>query len=294
MIEIGNSAPGAFLVWKSEGTALTTLSGGNNPISFDTLYSVPAEVGRKLDKYAFTSDTPILSSSKFLIQGERHRPILVDAGSGNGALQTPGSLRESLNMAGVKPEEIGLVILADLHPEHCGRLVDYDGKALYPNAKLVVNKAEASFWLAKERELALQGNLQQLFEQVKTSLAPYRDRLDVFQSGELAPGLTAIPLPGRYPWLTGFLLEAGPEKVFFWSDPADRPMAQRGWAASGIVYDTDRMAISSSRKRTSADADDRRMLACGSLSEGTATALTDRHGDFCWLAKQPWLPHRTG
>lgn len=86
----------------------------------------------------------------FLIRGQDHGPILVDAGMGKNAGPTLGWLPNSLALAGVEPGEIELILLTHLHPDHCFGLVGDDGKALFPNARLAVHRDEYSFWFTSE------------------------------------------------------------------------------------------------------------------------------------------------
>src|SRR6202140_2933276 len=69
--------------------------------------------------------------------------ILIDVGAGTwwggGALgRLPGSLRN----AGYTPEEVDIVLITHLHPDHVGGLTTQDGKRVFPNAEVYVAKAE--------------------------------------------------------------------------------------------------------------------------------------------------------
>ena len=68
---------------------------------------------------------------------------------------TLGWLPSSLAKAGVGKEEIGLILMTHLHPDHCGGLVDEKGHAVFPNATLVVHEDELDFWLTLEESNAL-------------------------------------------------------------------------------------------------------------------------------------------
>ena len=50
--------------------------------------------------------------------------VLIDAGAGGTWEQTAGKLADSLEVAGIKPEQIGKVVLTHAHPDHIWGLVD--------------------------------------------------------------------------------------------------------------------------------------------------------------------------
>jgi len=82
------------------------------------------------------------------------------------------------------------------------------GKALSPNAELVVHEAEPPFWqddavLAQAAE-EHRGSIQL----ARTVLGGYRGRVRTIASGEARPGVTAIPAPGHTPGHSGWLIAA--------------------------------------------------------------------------------------
>jgi glyoxylase-like metal-dependent hydrolase (beta-lactamase superfamily II) len=154
---------GAYLNWKIGNKTLTTLSDGYNPIDYDTVHSIPKEVGIYLQREAHRTDNPIFTHNMFLIRGDDHPPILIDAGMGGSAGPTLGWLTSSLAKAGVKKEEIGLILMTHLHPDHCGGLVDENGESVFPNATLVVHEDEIDFWLTLEGEQRSPESLKPFF-----------------------------------------------------------------------------------------------------------------------------------
>ena len=62
-----NESLGAYLNWRIGGKLLTTLSDGYNPVDYDTLHSIPKEVGIQLQRKAHRTDNPIFTHNMFLI-----------------------------------------------------------------------------------------------------------------------------------------------------------------------------------------------------------------------------------
>ena len=86
------------------------------------------------------------SMSCFLLRADG-KTILLDAGLGAPFSQ----LLPKLNELGLTPEELRLIYITHLHPDHIGGLLK-DGKMAFPQAELYVNRIEAEAWQAMEGE----------------------------------------------------------------------------------------------------------------------------------------------
>ena len=84
--------------------------------------------------------------SCLLLQTEG-KAILLDAGLGAPFSQLLPKLKEK----GVTPEELQLINITHLHPDHIGGLLK-EGKVVFPNAEVYVNHVEAEAWQAMEGE----------------------------------------------------------------------------------------------------------------------------------------------
>lgn len=82
--------------------------------------------------------------SCLLLQTEG-KAILLDAGLGAPFSQLLPKLKEK----GVTPEELQLIYITHLHPDHIGGLLK-EGKVVFPNAEVYVNRVEAEAWQAME------------------------------------------------------------------------------------------------------------------------------------------------
>lgn len=130
------------------------------------------------------------SISCFLLKAEG-KTILLDAGLG-----APFSrLQAKLSESGVKPEELGLIYITHMHPDHIGGMLK-DGKVVFPKAEVYVNRVEAEAWQAMEGE---QSALP------KKVLEAYKQHLHLFEAGDtLEGGVVTIEAYGHTPGHTVF------------------------------------------------------------------------------------------
>ena len=117
--------------------------------------------------------------------------ILLDAGLGAPFSQLLPKLKELK----VKPEELELIYITHLHPDHIGGLLK-EGQVTFPKAHLYVNRVEAEAWQAME------GDHTQL---AKSVLEAYKERLHLFEAGDtLEGGVLSIAAYGHTPGHTLF------------------------------------------------------------------------------------------
>ena len=130
------------------------------------------------------------SMSCFLLNTEG-KNILLDAGLGAPFSQ----LIPKLNELGVSPDSLQLIYISHLHPDHIGGLLS-DGKAVFPRARVYINRVEAEAWQAME------GDNSKL---AKAVMATYKEHLKLFEAGDtLEGGVKTIAAYGHTPGHTVF------------------------------------------------------------------------------------------
>ncbi len=167
----------------------------------------------------------------FLLQTEG-KDILLDAGLGAPFSQ----LLPKLNELGVAPEELQLVYLTHLHPDHIGGLLK-EGQVVFPKAHVYVNRIEAEAWQAME------GDNSQL---AKAVLTAYKDRLHLFEAGDtLEGGVKTLAAYGHTPGHTVFQKDS----IFVIADLIHGAALQLEHPEYGPAYDMDADAARQSRMK---------------------------------------------
>ena len=182
---------------------VTAVSDGTLERTHEMMLNVPEDEARRHLAAACRSSF-VLSVNAFLIHS-RGRLALIETGSGNYLGPSAGHLLANLAAAGVRTDEIDTILLTHMHPDHSAGLTDMNtGKANYGKAELVVHENEPRHWFddaamarGTEREKRL------MFQQAREQTAPYKGRMRTFTSGEVFPGVTALPIPGHTPGHTG-------------------------------------------------------------------------------------------
>jgi glyoxylase-like metal-dependent hydrolase (beta-lactamase superfamily II) len=220
------------------------------------------------------------------------RLALIETGSGNYLQPTAGKLRSNLAAAGIEPDAVEIVLLTHMHPDHSAGLTDREtGQRLFPNAELVVHENEPRHWdddaamaRASEREKKL------YFQAAREQIAPYRDRLRLFStSGEVFPGVTAMPLHGHTPGHCGYLISSGSESLLIWGDIIHVPEIQVPRPEVTMEFDTDPVAAAATRRRTFEMVANERLLVAGMHIHFPGFAHLVRRASGYAMLPEPWV-----
>lgn len=165
--------------------------------------------------------------------GER---VLFDTGLGQGGLQ------RALAAAGVAPEDIDVVVITHMHPDHIGGLMK-DGAPAFANARYVMGATEYDFWSAMEA-----GN--RVGDLVAKNVTPLAEKTTFIDDGaRVASGITAVAAHGHTPGHMCFMLDSGGRQLMLTADLANHyvwSFANPDWAVS---FDSDKTAASQSRRQ---------------------------------------------
>ena len=201
--------------------------------------------------------------------------LLVDTAVGPAGLWDWGAVSEEglpggLARADVAPEDVDLVFLTHLHIDHVGWNTDRDGRLVFPEARYVVHRDALAFVRGSERP-----HVARAIEPV-----PFEE-LD--GEAELAPGVTAFPLPGHFPGHMGLRVESGGETALLIADAAVNPMLLD---RPGDVYvsDVDQAASVETRHLLlPALIDQDVLVVCGHYPEGGIGRVVRRDGRVLWV-----------
>jgi glyoxylase-like metal-dependent hydrolase (beta-lactamase superfamily II) len=267
---------------------VTALTDGYADVPLTACLNLPKEDGELLMKQAFRSPVPRVSVNCFAVYSAG-RLALIETGSGNTMGPTLGWLPRSLKAAGIKYEDVETVLLTHMHPDHSNGLTDDDGKPLFQNSEIVVSGAEVDHW-HDDAAMAKATERQKLryFRGARIQLAPYRSQLRRITSGEVFPGVTALPIPGHTPGHTAYLIASGSEQLLIWGDTVHMPDIQIPRPDIAMELDSDPAAAAASRLRVFDMAVTDRLLIGGMHMHFPGFSyLTKENGQYRLVA-DPW------
>ncbi len=266
------------LRWNLGDLTVTALNDGWFQASLDLVTGISKEEAGQLQVAGFRTEQPKITLNAFLITGPGLEPVLIDTGYGDLApTETLGRLGAALAATGVKPDEIGTVLVSHLHPDHVGGLVK-DGTARYPNAEIVLHADEAAHWLPDEALSRAPEAAKPYFEGARKSLAPYAGRVREHRGGEVRPGITAVHLPGHTPGHCGFRIVSGGQALMMWTDVVHLPAIQFKNPEAGVGFDVDGDQARETRKKILDEVARERTLIAGGHLEFPALGYVDRDG----------------
>lgn len=177
------------------------------------------------------------------------RLVLADAGPRDLFGPACGKLPDALEEVGVTPDQIDTVFATHMHPDHVAGMLTVDGAPAFPNAELVVTQDEHAFWSA-DRFSGASARMQDWARLAQSVFAGYGDRLRLIAADDaIAPGLTALPLPGHTPGHSGWRLESDGVQLLHAGDIVHAPVLQVRDPSIGIAFDIDMDAARVTRER---------------------------------------------
>jgi glyoxylase-like metal-dependent hydrolase (beta-lactamase superfamily II) len=210
----------------------------------------PKEDVDALVKSEFLSPEQFVIQENCLVLNTGEQLALIDTGRGAytqfGA--GGGRLAKTLEAAGVKPEDIDVVILSHGHLDHLSGIMGEGSKRFFPNAQIAVSKTEFDFWTDEGKQSAT-GMMKLFVDSARANLLPNNDRLVLVEDGkEIIKGVQAISTPGHTPGHTSYMLSSSGKNLLYTGDIAHTPFQFKHpeWALS---FDIDPIAGSATRKR---------------------------------------------
>ena len=253
--QIRKQAPGFFhmMIGSYE---ITALSDGTKAIPWNTLAhnAAPGEV-EALTKKAFLTEPVENSSAAYLVNTGKVL-ILIDTGAGQMWDATLGKVVINLRASGYRPDQVDEVLITHLHFDHAGGLVD-NGRAVFPNATIWVDKKEVDFWLGKKARTSAPDALKPWFDKAAAALAPYQaaGRLKTFSGAKsFAPGIYAIETFGHTPGDASYAIESDGQKLVVWGDLVHFAAVQFADPSVTIAFDIDEKGNAEQRKAAMHDA----------------------------------------
>ncbi|GAB4547864.1 MAG: MBL fold metallo-hydrolase [Ruegeria sp.] len=162
--------------------------------------------------------------------------ILFDTGLGQGGIQ------KALADVGVSPDDIDVVVLTHMHPDHIGGMTTNDAPT-FANARYVTAATEYDFWSAQEA-----GN--RVGDMVAAKVTPMADKMTFVEDGaEVAPGITAMAAFGHTPGHMVYHLESNGQRLILTADLANHYVWSFAHPEWEVRFDMDKAAATASRRK---------------------------------------------
>ena len=177
-------------------------------------------------------DTYPSAINSFLVQkgGEN---ILFDTGLGQ-------KIIENLASHGVSPDLVSKIFITHGHGDHIGGLLK-DGKIVFPNAELYINRKEYDYWIKENNAL---------FTQVAEA---YKNHIQLFDiekdTIDLQPDIQGIAAYGHTPGHTMYLIGTGENQILIWGDLTHVMPLQMPHPEQSVTYDVDPVQAAETRQR---------------------------------------------
>lgn len=175
------------------------------------------------------------SMHSWMIRDDRHT-ILIDTGCGNDKSRALPMFQrfhhlhlpylDRLLEAGVRPEDVTLVICTHLHVDHVGwntRLVDGQWVPTFPNAKYIFSKRELDHWQSPAGELAMPENMAVIADSVMPVIEAGQVEF-VDDGASILEGLIFQDAIGHTAGHGLLKLESGNDAAIFPGDSLHQPM----------------------------------------------------------------------
>ncbi|MGY4535024.1 glyoxylase-like metal-dependent hydrolase (beta-lactamase superfamily II) [Pseudomonas sp. TE3786] len=246
---------------------VTALYDGVNFINNKLLKGASAEAIQSSQARAFldSSNGVQTAVNAFLINTGEHL-VLVDSGAGKCLTDKLGNVQRDIEAAGYRLEQVDTLLLTHMHPDHACGVLDSKGERAFPNATLMLNKAEADYWLNPELLAKAPADKQARLKMIAASAAPYKaaGKLQLFTDGsDILPGVKDLALHGHTPGHSGYLFTSKGQKLLVWGDVVHSHSIQFAHPQVAIDFDSDSKQAIATRKHILAEATAEKFLVAG-------------------------------
>lgn len=191
-----------------------------------------SDVAELLTNYNLPTDGVAASVNVIVVDTGAER-ILLDTGTGNTTLA-------GLHAIGINAEDITKVVISHWHGDHVGG-ISTEGTLNFPNASYHFPEVDWNFLQEADNDGA-RGSL--------AKLQPAQDagKLELYTTGELLTGLTAVATPGHTPGHHAFMVSSGSDSFMYTADTANNHVTALIHPEWGFGFDADAAQAAETRR----------------------------------------------
>ena len=146
-------------------------------------------------------------------------------------------ITSALSQAGINNDQIDVVVITHMHPDHIGGLRMRGGES-FPNARYVTGATEHNHW-------SFSGN--ELFEE---NVVPLNEKMEFIDGGHsIASGITSIAAFGHTPGHMAYMLESDGEQLVLIVDSANHYIWSLAYPDWEVKFDMDKTAAAATRRQ---------------------------------------------
>ena len=183
--------------------------------------------------------------NQYLID-DGERLILIDTGPA-GTLGQSGKLPAALAAIGVRPENIGAIIITHTHQDHIGGL-EAGGRQNYPDSELYVDRRDVIYWTDPAKRASAPDYVQNSFALSADMVRLYPKLQAIDGERQISRGVSTVDLTGHTPGHIGVRIEDGGQSLIMASDmlfPVVHPSATDVF----FLFEQDRPAAKAMRDK---------------------------------------------
>jgi glyoxylase-like metal-dependent hydrolase (beta-lactamase superfamily II) len=223
----GKQAPGWYR-YKVGSFEITAVTDGNRPTP------LPDNIVKNASKSevvaAVASTMPGVDKEKPpfpftpVVVNTGQKLVAIDTGFGPATFEQSkgaiGQYQSNLAAAGIDPKTVDVVIISHFHGDHIGGLIGADSKPLFPNAEIMVPKAEWDYWMDDgNASRAPEGLVKSTHANSRRVFGALGNKVTQYESNkEVVPGITAVFTPGHTLGHTSHIVASGSDRVLIQAD----------------------------------------------------------------------------
>lgn len=199
---VAGAFPERVLAEISIGSArLTTVSDGNLVLPGGFIFDpMPRdELTPILDQFGVSSER-LTPECNLALYRDGSNTVLFDVGSGPDFVDSAGTLLDSLDAAGLSPEEVTHVVFTHAHPDHIWGLLDDFDDPIFTEATYMMGRTEWDYWWDPDTVNTI-GDARAAFAVgARRRMEIIEDAVVRFDDGqEILPGIAAVATYGHTP-----------------------------------------------------------------------------------------------